>query len=157
MVGSIEGWDPASSARLDRLMRGDETVSSEKAEKFKFEHQFKKFLKLHPEWSEVGAAVLFWRSYDQNFHEKMLVMRKQMSGLCFMHAPVLLQHYLVSIYKIKNKQALDFKMIDVAVYIKDHWRGPVLAQYLLYNRGGSAVDFFGKINNIPISYRRYIF
>jgi hypothetical protein len=122
-----------------------------------FEVTFQQFLIDHSEWKENNGAVLFWESQTQNFHRAMLVLRIQNTGLCYMHATTVLQHYLLCIYRIKHGKELDFKMVNVALFISDKWKGNVLLQYLNSKDGGSSIEFFRKINNIQINYRRLIF
>jgi hypothetical protein len=162
-VNSIGTWTTERHLKLERIMSGDKTadVCSEYDDKkslvrTNFFDQFENFRKQHPEWNDLDVK-LFWKSYEEKFHHQILVLRKQMSGLCFMHAPVVLQHYLLCIYRIKKNETLDFKMIDVALYIKDHWTGVKLERYLAYDDGGFSRDFFTEINPrvTKIDYRRY--
>mmetsp|Transcript_22727 Transcript_22727/g.32644 ORF Transcript_22727/g.32644 Transcript_22727/m.32644 type:complete len:333 (-) Transcript_22727:181-1179(-) len=163
-VKGIKYWDADRFARLKRIMEGDVTFDVEVSERDSFAYvdqklflnQFENFLQLYPSWRE-NNVILFWMTYPKANHEKMLVMRKQLSGLCFMHAPVVLQHYLLCIYRISIGEDLDFKMIDVANYIKQNWKGSTLETYIAYDHGGSSLQFFKDINNpLHITYRRYI-
>ena len=167
-VEGMSGWAPDLHHRLDKIMVGDnDSIDIELTDGDSFEvvnrgvsspnyflPQFGEFVTRYSDW-RGDNAVLFWRHFEEKYHSQILVTRKQMSGLCFMHAPVVLQHYLLSIYRIAHKQELDFKMIDVAVFIRDHWKGKDLQSYIAYDTGGSSVDFFRHINQpVEIKFRR---
>ena len=167
-INGISGWNENQLNRLRRIMQGDIAVEilvvegSEvdtfvKVENNFFQHYFDKFLFVQPAWNVAdnpNNVVLFWNSYDKIYHKDILVIRKQMSGLCFMHAPVVLQHYLLCIHRIKIGQPLDFKMVDIAAYIKDNWKGPDLETYLAFDHGGSSQTFFKAINVSKMNYCR---
>lgn len=59
-----------------------------------------------------------------------------------MHAPVVLQHYLVSMGSGNHTGA---KMIDIAAYVAKYRRGAALVDYLKNNRGGNSEDFASEI------------
>jgi hypothetical protein len=44
---------------------------------------------------EKSCVVKFWDNYDHI--QNLLLLRCQRAGLCYMHAPIVLQHYLVTI------------------------------------------------------------
>jgi hypothetical protein len=54
--------------------------------------------KLNPAWDSPEHSFIFFRDYFQNDPD-VLVQRFQKSGLCYMHAPVVLQHYVVAKYQ----------------------------------------------------------
>lgn len=167
-VEGIDEWAPELHQRLDKIMVGDDdSIDIERTDGDSFEvvnhgvsspnyflPQFSEFLKNYSDW-RGDNAVLFWRRFEEKYHSQILVTRKQMSGLCFMHAPIVLQHYLLSIYRIAHGQDLDFKMIDVAVFIRNHWKGKDLQSYIANDTGGSSVEFFRHINYpVEIKFRR---
>ena len=119
-----------------------------------FQKKFDVFLNQQPSWNNSATVVLFWKNYPAEHYKNIMVIRKQMSGLCFMHAPVVLQHYLLCIYRIKRGKALDFKMINIAAYIKDNWKAKVLERYLAFDHGGSSLKFFKDISVGVINYRK---
>ena len=164
-INGISGWNENQLNRLRRIMDGDIAVESLEVEGSEvntfvqvennfFQKYFDQFLIVQPAWNVVDNVVLFWNNYPKIFHKNILVIRKQMSGLCFMHAPVVLQHYLLCIHRIKIGQPLDFKMVDIAAYIKDNWKGPDLETYLAFDHGGSSQTFFKAINVSKMNYCR---
>jgi len=157
-VKGIKYWDVDRMDRLKGIMEGDATIDTDLSftSVDLFLNQFKNFLNLYPSWID-NSVIFFWMAYDEKKREKMFVMRKQLSGLSFMHAPVVLQHYLLCIYRIRMNEDLDFKMINVANYIKQNWKASTLETYIAFDHGGSSLQFFKDINNpLNITYRRYI-
>ncbi len=144
-VKPLDHWDQASIDRINNLEHGDNTVHSHSNtfQPVSFDAEFAKFTDECEAWKN-DSSVLFWKKYDVDFK----VVRRQKSGLCFMHAPVVLQHYLVSIHNCsKNKHKHnESNMIDMASYIKQFWRGDRLFKYIAMDSGGSATKFLDEIN-----------
>ena len=104
-------WEGRS--RLKSLFDGDEKLSDT------FDVEFEKFLKsTNNSWSENFDSnekiAMFWRRYPKTKYLKVL--RRQLSGLCFFHACVVLQHYLVSINESDDSKNVG--MLNIA-NIKD--------------------------------------
>jgi hypothetical protein len=151
-IGKFKRWDPAAKARTLIVMEGDNTVPLESTktdgedeyetvQTITFISEFNKFCTRCPAWSHSGVT-LFWKKY-QNI-EDLLVLRRQHSGLCFMHAPVTLQHYLVCISQGRKS---DVGMTNIALYIKRYWKGKRLADYLVRDSGSDSYSFFEEINH----------
>ena len=162
----VHRWNEKQQMRLHRIMNGD-TASSTSSVSLgltpdplprdreknavvlpateitddTFDSEFREFIKLHADW-EHENSVLFFNKYPHI--DSLKVLRRQTSGLCYMHAPVVLQHYLVSIYKGEGS---DLKMIDVGKYIEMNWKGKQLLKYLKEDSGGSSVSFLEEINH----------
>lgn len=154
----------------DRILGTD--TSQKDTREDTFDSEFGEFVASHPEWaseseckndsesegkygpeSKVNAKgedkgkedqtrmAIFFQRYPHIDHLKVL--RRQTSGLCYMHAPVVLQHYLVSIHRGTSGER---KMIDVAKYIHLNWKGSALLKYLKEDSGGSSMSFLEEIN-----------
>jgi hypothetical protein len=81
-----------------------------------------------------------WRKH---IHPSVLaypVQRVHRSGLCYMHAPVVVQHYLVS---MRTKS--DAGMIDVAAMIRDTWNGKDLTRHIFDAHGDNARTMLERI------------
>ncbi len=127
--------------QLTTLIMGDSypvEKNESRLESLSFENQYKLF----PEWENSDTYSMFINSYPQANNLTVLRRQKPEAGLCFMHAPVVLQHYLVSIYKYKHNEPNNMEMIDVTKNIATVWKGNRLLQYLLYDNGGSSIEFF---------------
>jgi hypothetical protein len=65
-----------------------------------------------------------------------------------MHAPVVLQHYLLSIYRLNNKLPLNYEMINISLFIRQHWSARRINAYLKdYFQGESSYNFLKTIMN----------
>ncbi len=147
-------WTEDQRKRLKTLLDSDvdeNAVLSELDDGFimitDFDEQFNLFVNLHQEWKDgVDGTTVFFRQYPSLEALKVLRRQRPESGLCFMHGPVVLQHYLVSIYNYKIGKRNEVEMIDVAKYISMNWKGEKLLNFLLYDNGGSSIDFLQEIN-----------
>jgi hypothetical protein len=63
-----------------------------------------------------------------------LVQRVQLSGLCYLHAPVVLQHYLVA--RVVNNHSTG--MLDIAKIIQGNFDADQLYEHIFNAKGGSA-------------------
>jgi hypothetical protein len=83
----------AERARLNRILQSEETsIDFTNSE----DTLFAKFVKNNPEWLPNSSFVVFRDHPLLAKKPHAYVERIQLSGLCYMHAPVVLQHYLVS-------------------------------------------------------------
>ena len=101
---------------------------------------FDEFVSQHPEWGLVDSFVIFRDHELLKVKPHAYVERIQRSGLCYMHAPVILQHYLVAM----NSKA-DVHMLDMAVYLKKHMSGDALERRIWQDQGGDSKVFLGCI------------
>jgi hypothetical protein len=96
-------WTEEQHQRLEQLLSGDavkgssntDTESNDDSVCTTFEEEFAEFVRSCHAWSADGV-VPFFNKYSHVPNLKVL--RRQRSGLCFMHAPIVLQYYLISIY-----------------------------------------------------------
>lgn len=99
--------------KIERLANGDITDST----KNYFVEHFTSFTKRNPLWTQLkdhdeyslgerrklpnddGNEIvnLFWSQFSSEQIERIMVIRKQNSGLCYLHAPIVLEHYLIAI------------------------------------------------------------
>lgn len=165
-------WTEERRKRLQTMLQGDyEKTSIIESEIddgsgayviiIDFDDQFRRFLQQHNSWepndSDERRCVVFFRQYP--YLEKLKVLRRQRSesGLCYMHAPVVLQHYLVSINNHRENRENDLAMIDIAKYISTYWKDDKLLDYLARGNGGSSLEFLREINYhvTPFKYDTY--
>ena len=101
---------------------------------------FDDFVTKHNEW-EAGASFVVFRDH-QNLTGKShaLVERFQKSGLCYMHACVVVQHYLVAMNNDK-----EVPMLNMAEYLKKYMPGDRLYEHIWNNKGGDSLDFLENI------------
>ncbi|KAH9254067.1 hypothetical protein BASA81_007942 [Batrachochytrium salamandrivorans] len=94
-------------------------------------------------YSEFLERYPFWKeSFICQEIKDALVQRVQRSGLCYLHAPIVLQHYLVSKHLAKQGASLEEQkktgMIDISKYIRGYFTGEQLYEHIFKDKGGSA-------------------
>ena len=144
----FEGLDDQGRDKLNRLMFGD-IRNNDKT----FAEHFEGFIKLVPNWginkqnNEQGVSKkrrvdtqceetvhLFWEQLSEDKWASLLVLRTQNSGLCYLHAPVVLEHYLIAI----STNCGVYSSIDIGLYESDLLSGESLVEFLVKNRGGNS-------------------
>jgi hypothetical protein len=92
------------------------------------------------QWLPESSFVVF--RYHPLFAQKphAYVERIQPSGFCYMHAPVVLQHYLVSTHS-----DLPVSMLDMAVYLRKFLSSTALEDRISKDYGGDPKEFLESI------------
>ncbi|KAJ3284253.1 hypothetical protein HDU79_008374 [Rhizoclosmatium sp. JEL0117] len=103
------------------------------------------FVVAHPVWEE-GPEVFVCHRNHRNLEgkEHALVERFQENGLCYMHAPVVLQHYLVAMNNNWHTP-----MLDVSKFVKQKMDASQLYSQIWNNQGGDSLNFFKAILATP--------
>jgi hypothetical protein len=73
-------------------------------------------------------------------HPNSLSQRYQRSGLCYMHAPAMVQHYAIQ----KNAKS-NLPMLDLLKYVKEHFTADQLREHVFKNEGGDSIGFLKSI------------
>ena len=144
--------------RLARLISKGERGSG-----FELKNTFQAFCETNPAWNDAQTSFVVFRDHpklrDKNaFVERVQVVcgrrtaarrfcfpgthsaRSQPSGLCYMHAPIVLQHYLAQM------NATDaVHMLDMAKYLRRHVSGKTLYEHVWNDAGGDSLYFLEKI------------
>jgi hypothetical protein len=115
-------------ARLGRIAQSEETsIDFTKRE----DNLFDKFIKIYPEWLPNSSFVVF-RDHPLLVHKPhAYVERIQLSGLCYMHAPIVLQHYLVTMHSNST-----VPMLDMAAYMRRFLSSRALQGRIWDDEGG---------------------
>eukprot|EP00047_Mylnosiga_fluctuans_P024368 m.159724 g.159724 ORF g.159724 m.159724 type:complete len:463 (+) comp9842_c0_seq2:195-1583(+) len=128
---------PSSQQILIWMLTGDRVVKTEDHRPARtFSALFGDFCRSTPErgaWQRPGA-LLFWTSptFPPGLAlDNFMVRGVQLSGNCFVHAPVVLQHYLV----VKGSGHADHTKVAVSKYLQDNLVGSHLKEYL-QGKGG---------------------
>jgi hypothetical protein len=133
--------DQNARARLVTIVMDGETSPVRPLINGKPSFFFDDFVKDHPEWNkETGSWVLFRdhpRLKDKEFAH---VERFQKSGLCYMHAPVVVQHYLVSMAVDESVH-----MLNMVAYLRQHQSALGLYFHIWHDQGGDSEQFLLKI------------
>ena len=104
---------------------------------------FQKFVNGHrDEWSENNkdCFVVFRDHPDLCKKGHALKERIQLSGLCYMHGPIIMQHYLVAMNSTGSVPTL-----DMVKYIRRHFSASKLYDHVWDNKGGSSKAFLLEI------------
>jgi hypothetical protein len=104
------------------------------------ENAFTKFVRKHPEWNSENSFVVFRDHPNLSSKKHSYVERFQKSGLCFMHAPVVLQHYLVSMHSDQH-----MPMLDIAAYLRQFMDPIALEKHIWNDEGGDSMEFILSI------------
>ena len=73
-------------------------------------------------------------------HPRTLVQHQQLTGLCYLHAPVVVQYYAIWFAKLKDDANAnsDHEMIDMTALILETFDGPAMENYIFRDFGGSS-------------------
>ena len=104
-------------------------------------NSFTRFLDSVPAWQDNAASYVAFR--DDPRISCGLLERVQLSGLCYMHAPIVLQAYLVAMHA--GSQTGASKMLDLADYIRKHRTARELEDHIFRGVGGSSRAFLRQI------------
>jgi len=117
--------------RLDRLLKnnGDSSSNDIPGDVQTFET----FCQLVPEWNDPNKSYVFFRDEPKVEGKEVLVQRAQLSGLCYIHGPDMLQHYLVSMNTEKSAG-----MIDISKLIRENFDALQLEDHIFKDDGGSS-------------------
>ena len=117
--------------RLDRILSktGDAGFDSIPAEVQTFEE----FCEIVPGWDSSETSYVFHRDCEiLRGHVRILKQRAQLSGLCYIHGPDMLQHYVVSMRKE------NVGMIDITRFIRGNFSSEELEQHIFDDSGGNS-------------------
>ena len=126
--------------RLSRLLKvqGDKVSDTPPSHVQTFE---KALLEDISGWEPENSYV-FHRDHQKLKNRNVLCQRHQLSGLCYIHGPVVLQHYLVWL-----SQDLDTNpgMIDMTNMVRKSFDAERLGEHILNDKGGSSRHMLGHI------------
>ena len=151
---TYDDLDKDGKARAKRLMSKDYSWSPRKEKKgsnhdeTSFREEFDKFVAKFA--CEKPDLDLSWKDnvfFDDEAIDSYLVIRMQRSGICYMHAVVILQHIL---FYLRTKMiGSNHKMLDISAYIRENFSKQKLEKFLKKGGGGSSVEFFREITGNP--------
>jgi hypothetical protein len=88
-------------------------------------------------WKELGSDdIHVFHLHDEKVQGRdVLVQRVQKSGLCYLHAPAVLSHYLVSRHNFTDP----LPMINIALHVAGSFDGRALYEHIFSEQGGSSI------------------
>jgi hypothetical protein len=122
--------------RLERIVVKGEHGSPLKAT----DNTFVNFCKRIVEWGDATKSYVIFRDHPKLARKNAFVERVQKSGLCYMHAPIVMQHYLV---RMNSRKAV--MMLDMAIYLRQHMNSDALYLHIWSDHGGDSAEFLRQI------------
>jgi len=126
----------AGLERLERIVVKGEHGSPLKTT----DNRFVRFCKHIGEWGDAAKSYVVFRDHEQLKDKNAFVERVQKSGLCYMHAPIVLQHYLV-----RMNSDTPVMMLDMAIYLRHHMDNEALYLHIWSDHGGDSAEFLRQI------------
>lgn len=131
----------ACQDRLNRLLKSSGDFTQETIPNNV--QTFGQFCILEPTWGDPESSYVFFRDHTTvKLKESVLRQRAQSYtyGLCYIHGPDVLQHYLVSM----NSEAR-VGMIDITKFIRDSFSSKQLEDYIFRDEGGSSFETLSQM------------
>ncbi len=101
---------------------------------------FGSFCAQHPEWSNSETSFVVFRDHPKLKNKHSYVERVQKSSLCYIHGPIVLQHYLLS---MERNDLVG--MVNMVEYLKKHLDPQSLKAHIFEDLGGNSILFLRKI------------
>ena len=102
-------------------------------------------MRMMPQWVDPSSSYVFHRDDPDILPEnrgQVLIQRVSETEPSYMHAPVVLQYYLISKY---SKSKIDPVMLDMAKYIRDTFNTEQLRRHFLDDEGIPSCVLLSKI------------
>jgi hypothetical protein len=136
LVSSGQPPWPERRDRIERLLRNEGDTTSDTA--FDGLQTFEMAMTVLPVWADTKKAFVFHRDVRVS-----LAQRHQKSGLCYIHAPEVVQHYLVQLDRLRHPAAtapdgVGVGMIDMAKMIRQSFSAADLKKHIFEDAGGSS-------------------
>ena len=151
-----EGEDRRRAQRALRLLQGDvvhKEGENSGSHGVKLETVFEGFCEEHPAWGDASQSFVFFRDHEKvkalsdAAREQLKVTRIQHSGLCYMHAPAVLQHNLVTLHSGGKHH----EMLNVAKYIVKFFSAKMILAHVVEHTGASSETFLENIMGLKTS------
>ena len=146
-----EGEDRRRAQRALRLLQGDvvhKEGENSGSHGVKLETVFEAFCREHPAWGDASQSFVFFRDHEKvkalsdAAREQLKVTRIQPSGgLCYMHAPAVVQHNLVTVHSGGEHH----EMLNVAKYIVKFFSADMIFAHVVEHTGASSETFLENI------------
>ena len=140
-TGGLTDKGASRCSRATCLVDGDTTDGEGE---FKLQDKFKEFTKKYPAWGDAEKSYVFWRDFPAVKHisaDDLMVARVQESGLCYLLAPIVLQHYLVTC----GSGGTEHQMINAGKFIAEEFTAGQILDHLTKEDGGSSERFAKQI------------
>ena len=149
--------DETGLDKIECLIEGDKNISNGRNY---FLVHFDNFATMVPAWGRMThhwidssktkrkrtdeVVNFFWSQFSPEQINRVMVILKQNSGLSYLHAPVVYEHYLVVIATACACSGI----INIGKYADSLLRGYDLKNFLLQDMGGDSLETLHKICNL---------
>ena len=106
-----------------------------------FREQLEILCQKYPEWGDMSRYFFD----DPRAIDDFMVIRRQKAGLCFMDAPVVVQHYAHCVRNGRKTAGKDHKMLDISWFIRERFSEEKLRKFLEGEGGGNSLEFLAEI------------
>eukprot|EP01088_Endostelium_zonatum_P000169 TRINITY_DN1028_c0_g1_i3.p1 TRINITY_DN1028_c0_g1~~TRINITY_DN1028_c0_g1_i3.p1 ORF type:complete len:378 (+),score=57.46 TRINITY_DN1028_c0_g1_i3:81-1214(+) len=138
MINNADNLSPQTSrmkyksaqGRLDRILAGRDKTNTELPLGVQ---SFQEFCQVEPKWIDKEQSFVFFRDHPKVVGKECLAQRSQLSGLCYLHGPDMMQHYLVAM-----NNAGPVGIIDLCAMIAENFTPEQLQNHICYNNGGNS-------------------
>ena len=100
---------------------------------------FDDFIANSPAWKQGPAVFVNFRDHVAFAKKSALVQRHQLSGLCYIHGPDVVQHYVVA------ENDPNAGMIDISKLIRDTFSPTDFTSHIFNDEGGNSLAMLAKI------------
>jgi hypothetical protein len=101
------------------------------------------FSKKHAVWADPSTSFVFFRdhaAFGGNATKQVLIQREQLFGTCAVHAPVVMQHYLVALANPTKK----VPTVDIAAFLREKASAAML-EGIVFGAGTNSMDVLAQI------------
>ena len=121
--------------RLDRLLDDGDVETSA----FDLEADLNAFVVLHPEWSNTTLSYISLLANPKL--RRSMISRVQLTGLCFLHAPLVALHYAINLIASESNNAT----VDITTALRHNFDDGILGSYLFADKGWWTQDIIEKV------------
>jgi hypothetical protein len=111
--------------RIDRLLE-DGDIETRPLD---FQAELDAFIAAHPEWSNTTTSYISLLA-NPRLHRSM-ISRVQITGLCFLHAPLVALHYSINLASSELNNAT----VDITTALRHNFDDGILGSYLFADKG----------------------
>jgi hypothetical protein len=156
----VSHWNSKKIQKLRLFVHPNQMKVSEVT----FEMEFQRFVQARFQWEDDTSVLFFRKSWSPEPPDDFLMLCCSGANLSFMCAPIVFQHYLVSLASSSNKKSRSsshhkYQILDVLSYVKRCWTSERILEFIQYdNAGVDSLQFFLDINLhiSDVRYSRYL-
>lgn len=122
--------------RVDRLLDDGDIETSGS---FDFNTELLAYVEKHPEWKNTSSSYISLLA-NPMLHRSM-ISRVQLTGLCFLHAPLVALHYAINMRSPEPNN----ETVDITTALRHNFHDGILGSYLFADKGWWTSDIINKV------------